>query len=94
MDSSFQVDSPTGRSHRIDQFFVPRGYRRKGVGSQAAHLAFTAFPGPWRVSEIAQNKAAQSFWRKVVGEYTGGYFTESWSEAEDRLIQSFVSAGL
>jgi predicted acetyltransferase len=69
------------------EFFVLRKYRRRGVGERAAGLAFDRFPGRWEVREMANNVAAQKFWRKVIGRYTGGQFEEqTW---DGRPLQVF-----
>jgi predicted acetyltransferase len=65
-----------GAEHSIAEFFVLRKYRRRGVGRMAAHLVFDAFPGGWEVGQTRENVAAQSFWRAVIGEYTGGRYHE------------------
>ena len=65
-------DEPTS----IAEFFVMRKYRRRGVGRIAAHQVFSLFPGRWRVQQSPRNAGAQAFWRKVIGEYTGGRFEE------------------
>src|SRR5271156_4802387 len=31
------------------EFFIVRAYRRRGIGTQAAHEVWRRFPGPWRV---------------------------------------------
>jgi predicted acetyltransferase len=60
----------------IAEFFVMRKYRRHGLGQRAAHFVFDQFRGRWEVAQIASNLEAQLFWRKVIGEYTGGKFEE------------------
>jgi predicted acetyltransferase len=60
----------------IAEFFVMRGYRRRGVGRFAARQTFDKFPGKWEVRQMTRNAAGQSFWRTVIGEYTQGRFTE------------------
>jgi predicted acetyltransferase len=64
------------------EFFVMRKYRRQGVGALAAKELFSRFTGRWEVGQIAQNPAAQAFWRKVIGEYTGGRYEEVFHDAE------------
>ena len=66
----------------ISEFFVLRKFRRRGVGEQAARLAFDLAPGRWELSQLASNVAAQQFWRAVIGRYTGGHFTDV-EEAHD-----------
>ena len=60
----------------MDQFFVVRKYRRSGVGSALATELFAALPGHWEVGQMSANVAAQAFWRRVIGSYTGGQYTE------------------
>ncbi len=79
----------------MNQFFVLRWHRGAGVGARAATAAFDAFPGRWEVREAPKNTAAQAFWRKVIGRYTGGSYTEVVGD-DDRfrgVMQRFVSGG-
>lgn len=59
------------------EFFVLRAYRRQGVGRSAACRAFELFPGRWEVFQLQENRVAQAFWRRVIGEYTAGNFVET-----------------
>ncbi len=58
------------------EFFVMRKYRRRGIGQYVARWLFDRFAGRWEVAEVAPNTAAQAFWRRVIGEYTGGRYEE------------------
>lgn len=60
----------------IAEFFIMRKYRRKGVGKTVAFHVFDQFRGKWEVQEMEANIPAQRFWRKVIGEYTGGRYRE------------------
>ncbi|WP_245213503.1 GNAT family N-acetyltransferase [Rhizobacter sp. AJA081-3] len=60
----------------MDQFFVLKKFRRRGLGQHLAGSVFAALPGRWEVGQMPTNLGAQSFWRKVIGEYTGGRFKE------------------
>jgi predicted acetyltransferase len=60
----------------MDQFFVLKKYRRRGIGQLLANSVFATLPGRWEVGQMPQNEAAQAFWRKVIGSYTGGRFKE------------------
>lgn len=60
----------------MDQFFVLKKYRRQGVGQLLARSVFAALPARWEVGQMPQNHAAQTFWRKVIVEYTSSRFTE------------------
>jgi len=58
------------------EFFVLRRHRRTGVGLAAARQLFAGSKGEWEVRQRNENVAATSFWRKAIGAYTGGRFTE------------------
>jgi len=82
--------APT-RDCRMSEFFVLRRERRTGIGTRAAHAILERHPGRWEVSELVRNEAAIRFWRRVIGEHTGGRFEES-ADA-DELRQTFRSPG-
>jgi predicted acetyltransferase len=53
------------------EFFVVRGCRRRGVGTQAALEVCGRFPGAWEVRVMQKNDAARLFWAKAVSLFTG-----------------------
>ena len=61
----------------VAEFFVLRGYRRRGVGQQAAFLLWNRLPGQWVVRVSDANRAALPFWSTTVAQYTRGAFSES-----------------
>jgi predicted acetyltransferase len=61
----------------VAEFFVLRGYRRSGVGREAALLLWGRLPGRWSVRVSEGNRAGVPFWRSTVQDYTGGAFSES-----------------
>jgi predicted acetyltransferase len=63
-------------AHSLAEFFVMRKYRRKGVGTRAARLAFEQFPGKWEVSQDPDNPDSILFWHRVVGKLTNGNFEQ------------------
>jgi predicted acetyltransferase len=74
---------------RMAEFFVSRPFRRLRVGHIAAQLILDRFAGHWEVTEFMRNRGAVSFWRGVIGDYTGGRFQERVSNGEVR--QTFES---
>jgi predicted acetyltransferase len=74
----------------MDQFFVLRKYRRQGAGQLLANAVIAALPGRWEIGQMPQNKSAQAFWRKVVGEITGGRYKEH--EVVAGAWQGFIQA--
>jgi predicted acetyltransferase len=82
-------------SWSMAEFFVLRRYRRRGVGRAAARDLFDRFPGRWEVGELHANTAAIRFWRRVIGEYTGGRYSEEGADdpATEGPLQIFRSPG-
>jgi predicted acetyltransferase len=77
----------------VGELFVMRGFRRSGVGAAAAGALFDRFPGRWEVRQIPENTAATAFWRRVIGDRTGGGFTEEVHDSERWRgpVQTFTS---
>lgn len=71
--------------HNIAEFFVMKKYRRKGAGRAVAVKIFDTFPGGWEVSVWKNNLPAQSFWKQVISEYTGGKYG-TFAAAEKEMV--------
>ena len=67
---------------RMQEFFIVRPFRRKGIARRAAVQAFEGFRGAWEVVVLPQNGPALAFWRRVIDPYTRGHFTEATGPAE------------
>lgn len=82
------------QGHWMDQFFVLKRYRRAGLGARLAQHAFRARPGPWEVGQMTANLAAQAFWRRVIGAFTGGVYVEHTLTAGpwQGVVQAFTVA--
>jgi predicted acetyltransferase len=74
----------TSVNYRMAEFFITPASRRRGVGAFAALLIFNRFAGDWEVLEDESNRAAQQFWRQVIGRQTAGRFSETRSGGEVR----------
>lgn len=68
--------------YRMAEFFVVDTARRRGVGAGAAALLFSRFSGDWEVVEDEYNRPALGFWRRVIGQQTGGRFVETRAAGE------------
>jgi predicted acetyltransferase len=67
--------------HDVAEFFVARGYRRRGVGVSAAAALFARLAGDWEVRQRDENQAATAFWRRAIGQFTGGRYDEiRWTD--------------
>ena len=64
-------------SYDMGEFFVLRKYQRQGVGKAAAGAAFDRLRGLWEVRQLMENGPAVAFWRRAIGEYTEGDFSET-----------------
>jgi predicted acetyltransferase len=78
----------------MTEFFVMRRYRRRGAGEHMAAGLFARFPGRWQVRVVAANLPAQSFWRTIIGRYTGGRFdVHAWDTKEWRGPVFYFQSG-
>ena len=85
----------TGEVTDMEQFFVMRKYRRRGIGRVAAMTLFDRHPGRWQVRERHNNLPAQAFWRAIIERSTGGRFNELAAEQSPTggPVQFFMSGG-
>ncbi|HEY2470736.1 MAG TPA: GNAT family N-acetyltransferase [Terracidiphilus sp.] len=51
------------------EFFVIRGYRRRGIGTMIAHEVWRRFPGLWEVRVMQSNHAARAFWELAIARF-------------------------
>jgi predicted acetyltransferase len=55
----------------VAEFFVVRGLRGRGVGTEAAHEVWRKFPGRWEVRVIDRNRRAKEFWARAIKDFIG-----------------------
>lgn len=82
----------------MGEFYTARQHRRHGIGRKFATAMFDRFPGRWEVREMLTNVAAQAFWRRIIGDYTDGRFTDAQERFEEYrgsefIVQRFDSSG-
>jgi predicted acetyltransferase len=53
------------------EFFVVRGCRRRGIGTQVAHNVWRQFPGRWEVRVMQANVPARHVWAKAISSFAG-----------------------
>ncbi len=53
------------------EFFVVRGYRRRGIGTEIAREVWRKFPGPWEVRVMESNRLALLFWEHAIKLFAG-----------------------
>jgi predicted acetyltransferase len=53
------------------EFFVIRGCRRRGIGTEVAHEIWRRFPGRWEVRVMQSNHAAYFFWEHAITVFAG-----------------------
>ena len=58
----------------MNDFFVMYKYRGTGVGKYAANYLFDKFQGAWQLNTVNRNTGSVAFWKKVIGDYTGGVY--------------------
>lgn len=61
----------------MEQFFVMTRHQRGGVGTQVAKALWRRYPGPWFIEVIPENSPGLAFWRRSIGQVTGGTYREA-----------------
>jgi predicted acetyltransferase len=59
------------------EFFVVRGYRRLGIGTQIAQDVWRKLPGPWEIRVMEGNRSAHAFWRHAISAFDGDAVSSS-----------------
>ncbi|GBF72542.1 hypothetical protein PA598K_00798 [Paenibacillus sp. 598K] len=72
------IPCPPEIDYYLNEFFLLRLYRGKGVGEQAVRQLLAQLSGRWELqtNPTARNERAQRFWRKTLEACTHGHYTE------------------
>lgn len=85
--------TPKETDYYVNEFFILRPFRGKGIGSYAASRVFDKFKGRWYLftNPSEKNIAGQKFWKKTVSKYTNDKYEEFYGETFDgnKLIFKF-----
>jgi predicted acetyltransferase len=81
--------APEHDAMQIAEFYILREYRRDGAGTSFARSLMQRYPGPWKMRQMAVNKPAVAFWRKVAAPY-GFTETEYCDKGIDRVEQTLT----
>lgn len=49
----------------IHEFFILKGFRRRGIGAIATKKLFDSYRGKYRIDQLANNKPVINFWKNV-----------------------------
>jgi len=55
----------------VAEFFIVRGYRRRGLGMKVAHEVWRRYPGRWEVRVMESNHSAKVFWERTITKFIG-----------------------
>jgi predicted acetyltransferase len=77
----------------VAEFFILRGYRRAGIGTEVAHQVWKRFPGRWQVRVMVSNQPAYRFWHHAIESFAGHEIssTRITQGGRDRHLFSFES---
>jgi predicted acetyltransferase len=71
------------------EFFVLRGYRRRGIGTEIAHEVWRRFPGLWEVRVMELNHSAHQFWERAISAFLGAAIHSVRVEKEGKCWHVF-----
>lgn len=73
----FNVIATKGIGHfEVCEFYIIPVCRMKKRGYDLAAQVFDRHPGHWEVKQIVGADQAYNFWRKAIGQYTRGKYTD------------------
>jgi predicted acetyltransferase len=55
----------------VAEFFIVRGYRRRGLGMKVAHEVWRMYPGRWEARVMESNHSAKEFWERTINRFIG-----------------------
>lgn len=73
----------------VAEFFIIRGCRRRGIGTEIAHKVWRLLPGPWEVRVMQSNRAAKTFWEHAIMEFVGAAVDSCQSERDGQTWNTF-----
>jgi len=68
------VDDNSNNNYEISEMFVLNNYKGKNIGEQAVTKVFDLYKGNWKIKAIPLSIQAESFWKKIVNNYTNGNY--------------------
>lgn len=82
---------PAYINYFVNEFFLLRYYRGKGIGEEVMKQLLKLMPGHWELHTNAseRNMRAISFWRKTLNACTKGQFTEEEGVREEGKMLIF-----
>jgi predicted acetyltransferase len=82
-------------AHDVQEFFIMRRFRRRGIGRSLATFLWNEFPGDWLVRVLEANTSAINFWRSGISIYSLGSYIEEQRTVNGRSWKffRFVSHG-
>ncbi|MEJ8547984.1 GNAT family N-acetyltransferase [Brevibacillus borstelensis] len=79
--------------YSLQEIFLLRNHRRKGLGRQAIRQLFNIHPGKYYVCQLAKNNPALSFFRNLYREFDIPYRDEvDLYEGQEVAVQKFHSS--
>jgi predicted acetyltransferase len=70
---------PAGVQFLVNEFFIARAFRRRGIGQASAVKVFNRFIGSWELHILPANVPAWEFWISAVTSYTAGRFDQGFT---------------
>lgn len=73
----------------VAEFFILRGYRKHGIGTEAAHEVWRRLEGAWEVRVMQRNAGAHEFWSRAISRFMGATVEPTFYEPRRWHVFSF-----
>jgi len=85
------VDYNKNNNYEISEMFVLNNYKGHKIGEQAVTKIFDMYKGNWTIKAVPSSPVAESFWKKVVDNYTNGNFKLEYTGKYNRAELFFTN---
>jgi predicted acetyltransferase len=76
------------------EFFIVRGFRKRGIGAAVASEIWRRFAGAWEVRVLEANEPARAFWNSAIRAFAGSDARESVIDLQQKRWRLFSFASL
>ena len=68
------IDDNKDKNYEISEIYVIDDYKKKGIAKKALYMIFSLYKGNWVIKAVPNSKGAETFWDKVINEYTNNNY--------------------
>jgi len=68
------IDDNSNNNYEISEIFILNNYKNKDIGKETIYKIFNKYKGNWTIKAVPNSNIAESFWDKVIYNYTNNNY--------------------